>query len=99
MYCVTSESGLAPQAVRDLQAAADSGRLGIDDPQAAVVMAGGALLGALQQVRIRPGLDAEHVTDQLAARLLRLFGLPAQKHRRSPPASAHPASGLTGRAW
>lgn len=26
MYCVTSESGRAPQAVRDLQAAADSGR-------------------------------------------------------------------------
>ncbi|MET8102282.1 hypothetical protein ABZV29_38545 [Streptomyces sp. NPDC005236] len=68
--------------MRDLQAVADRGRLDNDDPQAAVVMAG-VPLGALHLVGIRPGLDAEHVTDQLAAHLLRLFGLPAQKAQES----------------
>lgn len=43
----------------------------------------GVPLGALHLVGIRPGLDAEHVTDQLAAHLLRLFGLPAQKAQES----------------
>ena len=76
MPYLTSESGLAPQAMRDLQAASDSGRLDIDNPQTAVAMAGGALLGVLHLLEIRPDLDAEHVTDQLAARLLRMFGLP-----------------------
>ncbi|KNE83677.1 MULTISPECIES: TetR/AcrR family transcriptional regulator [Streptomyces] len=75
MPYLTSEDGLAPQAMRDLQAAADSGRLDIDDPRTAVAMAGGALLGVLQLLETRPDLDAERVTDQLAARLLRMFGL------------------------
>ncbi|MGI8332146.1 TetR/AcrR family transcriptional regulator [Actinomadura scrupuli] len=76
MSYLTSEGGLAPQAMRDLQAATDSGRLDIDDPRTAVAMAGGALLGVLHLLETRPDLDAEHVTDQLAARLLRMFGLP-----------------------
>jgi hypothetical protein len=61
--------------MRDLQAAADSGRLDIDDPHTAVAMTGGALLGVLHLLETRPDLDAERVTDQLAARLLRMFGL------------------------
>ncbi|MGW7526223.1 TetR/AcrR family transcriptional regulator [Streptomyces sp. NPDC054783] len=72
---LTSDSGLAPQAMRDLQAAADSGRLDIDDPHSAVAMAGGALLGVLHLLETCPDLDTERVTDQLAARLLRMFGL------------------------
>ncbi|MER5916781.1 TetR/AcrR family transcriptional regulator [Streptomyces sp. NPDC001982] len=75
MPYLTSEGGLAPQAMRDLQAAADSGRLDIDDPHTAVAMAGGALLGVLHLLETRPDLDAERVTDQLAARLLCMFGL------------------------
>jgi hypothetical protein len=38
-------------------------------------MTGGALLGVLHLLETRPDLDAERVTDQLAARLLRMFGL------------------------
>lgn len=71
----TSEAGLAPQAMRDLQAAADSGRLDIDDPRTAVAMAGGAPLRVLHLLETRPDLDAERVTGQLAARLLSMFGL------------------------
>lgn len=73
---LTSDRGLAPQATRDLQAAADSGRLDIGDPQIAVAMVGGALLGVLHLLETRPELDAGRVTDELAARLLCMFGLP-----------------------
>ncbi|MFD8308413.1 TetR/AcrR family transcriptional regulator [Streptomyces sp. NPDC059690] len=75
MPYLTSDSGLAPRAMRDLQAAADDGRLDIDDPHTAVAMVGGALLGVLHLLETRPDLDAAHVSDQLAARLLRMFGM------------------------
>ncbi|MFE1442730.1 TetR/AcrR family transcriptional regulator [Streptomyces sp. NPDC058739] len=75
MPYLTSGSGLAPRAMRDLQAAADDGRLDIDDPHTAVAMVGGALLGVLHLLETRPDLDAEHVSDQLATRLLRMFGM------------------------
>jgi hypothetical protein len=75
MPYLTSDSGLAPQAMRDLQAAADNGRLDIDDAHTAVAMAGGALLGVLHLLETSPDLDAERVTDQLAFRLLCMFGM------------------------
>jgi AcrR family transcriptional regulator len=75
MPYLTSDSGLAPQAMRDLQAAADNGRLDIDDARTAVAMAGGALLGVLHLLETSPDLDAERVTDQLAFRLLCMFGM------------------------
>jgi AcrR family transcriptional regulator len=76
MSYLTLEVGLAPQVMRDLQTAADRGRLDIDDPQTAVAMVGGALLGVLHLLEVRPELDVDQVTDQLTARLLRMFGLP-----------------------
>ncbi|MFI8235572.1 TetR/AcrR family transcriptional regulator [Streptomyces sp. NPDC085900] len=75
MPYLTSASGLAPRAMRDLRSAAENGRLDIDDPQSAVAMVGGALLGVLHLLETRPDLDAAHVSDQLAARLLRMFGM------------------------
>jgi AcrR family transcriptional regulator len=75
MSYLTSDSGLAPQAMRDLRVAADTGRLDIDDPRTSVAMVGGALLGVLHLLETRPDLDAAHVSDQLAARLLRMFGM------------------------
>ncbi|MER5473136.1 TetR/AcrR family transcriptional regulator [Streptomyces sp. NPDC002935] len=75
MAYLTSDSGLAPRAMRDLQAAADNGRLDIDEAHTAVAMAGGALLGVLHLLEAGPDLDAECVTDQLAFRLLCMFGM------------------------
>ncbi|MEU2165837.1 TetR/AcrR family transcriptional regulator [Streptomyces chengbuensis] len=75
MPYLTSDSGLAPQAMRDLRAAADTGRLDIDDPRTSVAMVGGALLGVLHLLETRPDLDAAHASDQLAFRLLRMFGM------------------------
>lgn len=75
MTYLTSDGGLAPQVMRDLQAAADSGRLDIDDVHTAVAMVGGALLGVLNLLETRPDLDVGRVTDQLAFRLLCMFGL------------------------
>ncbi|MET7986637.1 MULTISPECIES: TetR/AcrR family transcriptional regulator [unclassified Streptomyces] len=75
MPYLSSDGGLAPRAMRDLQAASDSGRLDIDDPHTAVAMVGGALLGVLHLLETRPDLDTERVTDQLAFRLLCMFGM------------------------
>lgn len=75
MPYLTSEGGLAPQAMRDLQAAFDDGRLDIDDALTAVAMTGGALLGVLHLLETRPDLDADRVTDRLAFRLLCMFGM------------------------
>lgn len=76
MPYLTSPGGLAPQAIRDLRAAAESGRLEIGDPELAVAMVGGALLGVLGLLENRPDADIEQATDQLAAGLLRMFGMP-----------------------
>ncbi|MGW3354804.1 TetR/AcrR family transcriptional regulator [Streptomyces bungoensis] len=75
MPYLTAGSGLAPQAMRDLRAAAETGRLDIDDPRTSVAMVGGALLGVLHLLETRPDLDAAQVSDQLAFRLLRMFGM------------------------
>lgn len=73
---LTSSSGLAPRALRDLQRAGDAGRLSFDDPALAIACTGGALLGVLHL-----GLAAEdqavidRAADGLAVNLLRMFGL------------------------
>ncbi|MCD0449668.1 TetR/AcrR family transcriptional regulator [Actinocorallia sp. API 0066] len=75
-------SGLGAYALRDLRAAADAGRLEIDDPHVAVACAGGSLLGLLHYLEARPEVDAARATDDLAAQLLRMFGLPRTEARR-----------------
>ncbi|MFC9688285.1 TetR/AcrR family transcriptional regulator [Kribbella sp. NPDC056951] len=84
---ITSSRGLAPRAIRDLQAAIDAGRFTSHDPELAVVIAGGALLALGQLLLDRPGRDDAAATDQIAEDLLRMFGLPPDEARalaRSP---------------
>ncbi|MFB6726010.1 TetR/AcrR family transcriptional regulator [Kribbella sp. NPDC056345] len=84
---ITSSRGLAPRAIRDLQAAIDAGRFASHDPELAVVIAGGALLALGQLLLDRPERDDAAATDQIAEDLLRMFGLPPDEARaltRSP---------------
>lgn len=74
--------GMAASALRDLRAAASAGRLVIDDAHVALACTGGALLGLLQLLESRPDLDPDAATDQLAAHLLRMFGLDHDEARR-----------------
>lgn len=79
---ITSERGLAPRALRDIKAAIAAGRFTIDDPELALAVAGGVLLGMgtlLQRDATRDdGATADAVTEDL----LRMFGMSAaQAHK------------------
>lgn len=78
---ITANRGLAPRAIRDLQAAIDAGRFVIQDAELAVVVVGGALLGLGQLLHDRPDRDDATATDQITEDLLRMFGIPADEAR------------------
>ena len=64
---LTSPSGLAPRALRDLQRAKDAGRLSFGDPDVAIACAAGALLGVLHLGVVRPKPSAvDRAADALA---------------------------------
>ena len=74
-----SNRGLAPRAQRDITAAIDAGRFQIDDPELALAMAGGALLGLGALLREDLQRDGALAADMATENVLRLFGLSAQE--------------------
>src|SRR6201998_4170658 len=76
---LSSERGLAPRALRDIKAGIDAGRFHIDDPELALAMAGGALLGLGKLLRDDPDRDDARAADTVTESVLRLFGLSADE--------------------
>ncbi len=76
---LSSDRGLAPRALRDIQAAADAGRFRVDDPELALAVAGGALLGLGALLREDRDRDDAHGADTVTENVLRLFGLSADE--------------------
>jgi AcrR family transcriptional regulator len=76
---LSSDRGLAPRALRDIKAAADAGRFKVDDPELALAMAGGALLGLGKLLRDNPDRDDARAADTVTENVLRLFGLSAEE--------------------
>jgi AcrR family transcriptional regulator len=76
---MSSERGLAPRALRDIKAAAASGRFTVDDPKLAMAIAAGALLGLGKLLQDEPERDDAAAADRVAEDVLRLFGLPADE--------------------
>jgi AcrR family transcriptional regulator len=76
---LSSDRGLAPRALRDIKAGVDAGSFDIDDPELAVAMAGGALLGLGILLRDNPDRDDARAADVVTENLLRLFGLGADE--------------------
>lgn len=74
-----SDRGLAPRALRDIKAAAAAGRFQIDDPELALAVAGGALLGLGGLLREDPQRDGATAADAVTEKVLRLFGLDADE--------------------
>lgn len=74
-----SDRGLAPRALRDIKAGVDAGRFAVDDPELALAMAGGALLGLGKLLRDDPDRDDAQAADTVTESVLRLFGLSAQE--------------------
>lgn len=78
---LSAERGLAPRALRDIKAGIAAGRFRVDDPDLALAMAGGALLGLGNLLRADPGRDDARAADVVTENVLRLFGLtPAEAH-------------------
>jgi AcrR family transcriptional regulator len=75
MGILLRDTGLAPRARKDIEAAVEAGRFDVENAQLALMAAGGALLGLLQLLDADPEADAELLTDQMTARLLRAFGM------------------------
>jgi len=74
---ISSDRGLAPRALRDIEAANRAGRFTVGDPELAVAVAAGTLMGLGQLLHDRPDRDDEAATDQVTEDLLCRFGLPA----------------------
>ena len=79
---LSSDSGLAPRARRDIKAAMDAGRFDVDDLDLAVTMGAGALLALGQLLHDQPDRDVEETTDKVTEELLRMFGMSASAARR-----------------
>jgi AcrR family transcriptional regulator len=76
---LSSERGLAPRALRDIKAGVIAGRFDVDDPELALAMAGGALLGLGNLLRDDPDRDDQRAADAVTENVLRLFGLSAEE--------------------
>ncbi|MEE6179781.1 TetR/AcrR family transcriptional regulator [Mycobacterium sp. 050134] len=74
---LSSDRGLAPRALRDIKAGVAAGRFEVDDPELALAMAGGALLGLGKLLRDDPRRDDARTSDAVTESVLRLFGLDA----------------------
>ncbi|GAC1398473.1 MAG: TetR/AcrR family transcriptional regulator [Mycobacterium sp.] len=77
MALILSERGLAPRALRDIKAATRAGRFTVDDPDLALALAGGALLGLGNLLRAQPDRDDAEAADTVTEDVLQIFGLSA----------------------
>jgi len=76
---LSSHRGLAPRALRDIKAGVEARRFQVDDPELALAMAGGALLGLGTLLRDDRDRDGASAADAVTAHVLRLFGLSAEE--------------------
>jgi AcrR family transcriptional regulator len=81
---LAAPDGLAPRARRDLQRAQAAGRFAVDDLDVALACTAGALLGVLYLASTDDAKPAsiDRAADELAANLLRMFGVPADEARQ-----------------
>ncbi len=75
---MNSDRGLAPRALRDIKAAVAAGRFRLDDPELALAMSAGILLGLGALLQSDPGRDGGATADAVAEDLLRMFGMSAR---------------------
>jgi AcrR family transcriptional regulator len=71
-----SDTGLAPRARRDVEAAVRAGRFAVRDLDLAMVIVTGASIHLGQLLHVQPDRDDGAAADQVTEDLLRLFGVP-----------------------
>ncbi|PWN03279.1 TetR family transcriptional regulator [Nocardioides silvaticus] len=75
---ISSEHGLGPRALRDIERGCDTGRFNVADPYSALVIAGGAALALGQAVHDHPERDDAELSDRVTEGVLRMLGLTAE---------------------
>jgi AcrR family transcriptional regulator len=73
---ISADRGLAPRALRDIDAATRAGRFSVDDPKLALAVAGGALMGLGQLLHDEPEREDGEAADRVTRDVLIMFGLP-----------------------
>ena len=81
MAYIDADRGLAPRALRDIEAGVASGRFRVDDPRLALAVTAGALLAVLHVSLAHPERVDDSVCDEVAEQLLRMLGLPLGEAR------------------
>ena len=76
-----ADTGLAPRARRDIEAAVRAGRFSVRDPQLALVLVAGAALCLGQLLHDQPERNDAEAADQVTEDLLRMLGVPAGEAR------------------
>lgn len=79
---MSSDLGLAPRALRDIDAAVAAGRFAVRDPHLALAVAAGILLGVGELLQREPDRDDAATADAVTEDLLRMFGMSARDARR-----------------
>jgi AcrR family transcriptional regulator len=74
---ISADRGLAPRALRDIDAATRAGRFSVDDSVLGLAVAGGALMGLGQLLHDEPERDDAEAADRVTRDVLIMFGLPA----------------------
>lgn len=72
---LAADRGLAPRALRDINAAVAAGRFHVEDPELSLAVAAGALLGLGYLLQSQPDRDAVATADAVTEDVLRLFGM------------------------
>lgn len=76
---IFADRGLAPRALRDITVATHAGRFIVADPQLALAVAGGALMGVGQLLQNQPERDGGEVADHATRDVLIMLGLAADE--------------------
>jgi AcrR family transcriptional regulator len=79
MALISSDRGLAPRALRDIDQAKRAGRFTVDDPALALSVAGGALMGLGQLLYDQPERDDAQAADRVTTDVLIMFGVPPEE--------------------
>ncbi|QYL18616.1 TetR/AcrR family transcriptional regulator [Mycolicibacterium pallens] len=74
-----SDRGLGPRALRDITVAAEAGRFTVADPELALSVAAGALMGLGQLLRTQPERDGAESSDHATRGVLVMLGLSAEE--------------------
>jgi len=79
---LVDDRDLRRAALRDLRSGTASGRFTLSDPETALALVGGSLLGLVRLLTLTRRDDAEELVDEAAAAALRLLGVAADEAAR-----------------